>query len=67
MHKYNKNARFWNNLYQVRFWNNLYQVTLKIKRLERQIIQICGSNKTKGAKQYSQNRLRSSMSEGVEP
>ena len=31
-----------------RYWNNLHQVTLKIERLESQIISKFGSNKTKG-------------------
>jgi len=37
---------------------------LKIERLESQIIPCFGSNKTKGLKQDSQNRLRSPMPEG---
>ena len=39
---------------------------LKIERLESQIILIFGSNKTKGPKQDSKNRLRSPMPEGRE-
>jgi hypothetical protein len=35
--------------------------TLKVKRLESQIIQSIGGNKTKGPKQDSQNQLRSPM------
>ena len=40
------------------FWNNFYQVMLKIERLESQIIQNFGSNKTKEPKQDRQNQLR---------
>ena len=39
----------------MRFWNNFNQVTLKI---ESQIIQNFGSNKTKEPKQDRQNQLR---------
>ena len=39
---------------------------LKFNRLESQII-CFGSNKTKGPKHESQNRLRSPMHEGGEP
>ena len=46
------------------FWNNLYQVTFNIKRLETQISEVFGSNKTKGIKKDSQNRLRSHIPEG---
>jgi len=42
-----------------RFSNNLHQVTLKIDRLESQIIQSIESNKTKQPKQNSQIRLMS--------
>ena len=42
-----------------RFSNNLHQVTLKIDRLESQIIQSIESNKTKEPKQNSQHRLMS--------
>jgi len=41
--------------------------TLKIERLESQIIKNFGNNKTKGHKQDSQNHLRSPMPEGGEP
>jgi hypothetical protein len=41
--------------------------TLKIERLESQMIKSFGSNKTKGRKQDSQHRPRSNMPEGVEP
>jgi hypothetical protein len=42
--------------------------TLKIERLESQIIKVLGANKlNKGPKHDSQNRLSSPMSEGGEP
>jgi hypothetical protein len=40
---------------------------LIIVRLQNQIIQSFGSNKTKGPKQDSQNRQRTPMPEGGEP
>jgi hypothetical protein len=41
--------------------------TLKIERLESQIIESFGSNKTTGPEHDSQRRLRSLMPEGGEP
>jgi hypothetical protein len=43
-------------MFTIRFWNNLYQVSLNTEILESLIIQVFGSNKTKGPKQDSQNR-----------
>ena len=53
-----------NLVHTTRFWNNLHQVRSK-SRLEIQIS--FESNKTKGPKQDSKNRLRSAMPEGGEP
>jgi len=41
--------------------------TIKIERLESQIIKNFGSNKAKGPKHDSQNRIWSPMPEGGEP
>jgi len=49
-----------------RVWNNLHQVLSKSKIWETKIITF-GSNKTKGPKYNSQNRLRLPMPEGGVP
>ena len=48
----------------MRFWNNLHQC----RNIEKpNNLKVFACNKTTGPKQDSQNRLRSSMSEGGEP
>ena len=47
-------------------WNNLQQVVSKSNIWEIKLISF-GSNKTKGPKQRSQNRLSSHILEGREP
>ena len=50
-----------------RFWNNLDQVRSNRKIGKTNNLKVFGSNKTKGHKQDSQNRLWSPMPEGGEP
>jgi hypothetical protein len=66
--KKNKNASNKENVYIKGSVHDAYlelpsSGTLKIKRLQSQIIYRCGSNKTNGPKLDSQNRLRSHMPE----
>jgi hypothetical protein len=66
MNPHTKNFRIDKNV-DIKFSAHAFPDTLKMEKLESQLIECFGSNKTKEPKQDSQNHLRSSMPEGGEP